>query len=73
MGIYDGKDSGNREIKGLAMSNIKSLLNAMLDITRKLAAEHVNQSDEFVAINEIELAVHEARIVFERTKKIDEE
>jgi hypothetical protein len=38
-----------------------------------MAAEHVTESDEFVAVNEIELAVHEARKVFERTKKIEDE
>ncbi len=55
------------------MSSIKSLLNAILDITAKLSAEHVNQADEFTAVKEVELAVHEARKVFERTKKIEEQ
>ena len=54
------------------MSSIKSLLNAILAITKKLATEHMTESDEFAAINEIEMAVHEARKVLERTKKIDE-
>jgi hypothetical protein len=62
------------------MSSIKSHLDGILEITKQLHEEHTTEADEFVAVDEIkqavnkvELTVHEARKVFERTKKIDEE
>ncbi len=46
----------------------------MLEEIKKLNDEkHVTEADEFVAINDVELAIHEARKTFERTKKIDED
>ena len=45
---------------------------AILKETGELQDEHADQPDEFIAVNDIELAVHEARKVFERTKRIEE-
>lgn len=52
------------------MSSIKKHLEKMLDETTRLNLDgHVTEPDEFVAVNEIERAIHNARIVFERMKK----
>ena len=61
------------------MSSIKDHLDAILKETTELLNEHTTEADEFLAVDEIEqavnkfqLAVHEARKVFERTKRIEE-
>jgi len=51
------------------MKTIKELFDELAKITHDLAAL-ATESDEFVAVNEIELDAHEARKVFERTKDI---
>jgi len=54
------------------MSSIKEHLDNILKETIALHREkYITGPDEFVAINDIEIAVHEARKVFERTKNID--
>lgn len=54
------------------MSNIKKHFDNILKETITLHREkYITGPDEFVAINDIEIAVHEARKVFERTKNID--
>ena len=62
------------------MSSIKSHLDAILKETDELQQEHTTEADEFVAVeeivqavNKVELTIHEARAVFERTKKINGE
>jgi hypothetical protein len=56
------------------MSHIREHLDVMLHEIKKLNGEnHVTEADEFVAVNDVELAIYEARKTFERTKKIDEE
>jgi len=34
---------------------------------------HVTEADEFIAVHEIELALHKAKEIFQRTKDIDKE
>lgn len=54
------------------MSSIKKHFDNILKETIALhRKKYVTEPDEFVAINDIEIAVHEARKVFERTKNID--
>ena len=62
------------------MSTIKEHLGNILKETSALLNEHTTEADEFIAVDEIEQAVngvqktvHEARKVFERTKRINEE
>ena len=56
------------------MSTIKKHLDKMLNETKKLNSEkHVTEADEFTAVNDIELTIHEARKVFERTKNIEKQ
>lgn len=55
------------------MSSIKEHLENMeFEIHRINQDGHVIEPDEFVAVNDIGLAVHEARKVFERTKSIED-
>lgn len=55
------------------MSSIKAHLGMILLETQALSREHLTETDEFIVLNRIETTVHEARQVFERTKKIDDE
>ena len=62
------------------MSTIKQHLENILNETTALLNEHTSSPDEFLAVDEIEqhvnrmqLAVHEARKVYERTKDIEAE
>lgn len=61
------------------MNTIKNHLDNLLDETRQLSS-HITEANEFVvvddirqAINNLEMAIHEARKVFERTKNIESE
>ena len=55
------------------MSSIKEHLENMeFEIHRMNQDGQVTEPDEFVAMTDIEMAVNEARKVFERTKKIDD-
>lgn len=55
------------------MGSIKGHLDAILKETGELADVHSSQANEFIAVNEIEIAVHEARKAFGHTKDIDKE
>ncbi len=54
------------------MGTIKEHLETMLDQIGRLHLDnHVTEGDEATAVNKLELAVHEARQVFERRKDLD--
>jgi len=56
------------------MSSIKEHLGKIEEEIFKLNQDgHITESDEFVAITDIEIAINSARKVFERTKNIDAE
>ena len=56
------------------MSSIKEHLDKILGETNELSVDgHTTEPDEFTAVKDIEIAVCEARKVFERTKNINEQ
>ncbi|MHC4790334.1 MAG: hypothetical protein ACYS8Y_02680 [Planctomycetota bacterium] len=55
--------------RNTAISSIKEHLDNIADELNKLS-QYTTGPDEFVAVNDIELAVYNARKVFERTKNI---
>jgi len=56
------------------LKTIKDHFAAILNEVHLMSLKgYVTQPDEFVAVNEIELAVYEARKVFERNGKIEKE
>lgn len=57
---------------GGEMKTIRKLLDK-LSLTAHELSLQATEADEFVVVNEIEIAVHEAEKVFERTKNINNE
>lgn len=54
------------------LERMQELADEMLDLTNELS-EQMTEPNEFVAVKDIEIAIHEARKVFERTKNINGE
>lgn len=55
------------------MRTIKDCLDEMSKTVTEELSAHTTEPDEYTAVKDIELAIHEARKVFERTKNIDNE
>jgi len=55
------------------MSTVKEHLEHILDETHSLAENHLESGDELLAVNEIELKVAAARMLFERYGHFDED
>ncbi len=55
------------------MSTPREHINNIMDEIRELNSDHIKQANDFVMVNDLELAVHEVRKTFEQNGSLDEE